>query len=91
MLESRKELKAVSERMASSNFIFLTLRSNVRKSPATEGLLLVAVVDGVASEEETRVGVSEGCLIKKMYIKTRIAPAPRNSIMFLICDDILIL
>ena len=58
ILESRKLLNALSEKIASSNFIFLTFKSKERKSLATRGLWFEVIVSGIVEKEEN-VGLEE--------------------------------
>lgn len=68
MLESRKDLNALLEKMTSFNFIFLTFKSKVRKPSVIEELLSETAVflNGESDGEEIRVAVSGGVFIKKI-------------------------
>ncbi|MDO8659290.1 MAG: hypothetical protein Q7K54_01690 [Candidatus Parcubacteria bacterium] len=67
ILESCKFINALSDKMASSNFIFLTLRSKFKKSLATEDPSPEAVLDETEiGIEETRVSVLVDVLMKKI-------------------------
>ena len=64
MLESRKELKALSEKIASSSLIFFTERSSLKKSPATEGFSPSSCVTSPDGVEEIIPVDSSGLLMK---------------------------
>ena len=67
MLESRKLSNALSVKIASSNLMFLTLKSRVRKSWGIEGFAsLATTADALGFEgEEIKVAVSGSFFIKK--------------------------
>lgn len=67
ILESCKEPNAPSEKIASFNFIFLTLKSKERKSLAIEEFLSAGTVLGAIGfdGEEIKVVILGDALIKK--------------------------
>ena len=91
ILESRKVRNAGSDKIASSNFIFLTFNNRARKSLATKGATTCELVEEppmsgnvVVDGDTTKFSSSGDGLIKKIYIRTKVAAMAVNIMMFLI-------
>src|SRR3989344_2103453 len=88
MLESLREVKAISARIVSFNFIFLTFRRRLKKSAETEEVAPERAVAPPSLFTAISVASFDGERMKKTYRSTKIVPMARNAMTFLTVEDI---